>query len=566
MKKALIDSIFLIFLLFGISCQKQSIKIESILQNVETVIEQHPDSALILLEEITNPQSLKKSSYYWYCLLQIQAKDKSYQDITSDTLIFSIQKYYDNNNDLERAALASFYCGRILQGKKQYDKAIETYLDAEKYSEQTNNTNLKGLLQSSIGSIYYEQLIFNKAIVHYRQAENFFHSAENYKNEIIMNNSIGNCLLIQEETDSAFIYYYQALALADKYKFKHEQAGVREGLGVAYREIEDWTNAEKFIKEAWIFTKDSLEKAQLSYNLACLFEQMGKKDSAIHYIQKSLTFIADNMDNYLAANIYETWSAIEERAQNYQSALDKYKLYSDYVALIFDENRNRSVIEVENKYNYQLIENKNKQLLIERQKALLFSLLLLLVLVVFILILYQRSIQNERKLKETEQKVSQMKKLARNFNEKEKSYRNILLRHFDILKKAALLEGYLNEDEKKKGKQLLRKFNEVVYGEKNLNWNLLYETLNKLTSDFFVQLKNELPQLDELEFRICCLLAVDFNNTEIAIILNYSINTINIKRSAIRKKLGIKAFGNIRDFLNTTLKTKLPQLNRNSSQ
>jgi len=111
------------------------------------------------------------------------------------------------------------------------------------------------------------------------------------------------------------------------------------------------------------------------------------------------------------------------------------------------------------------------------------------------------------------------------------------------------LEGYLNEGEKGKGKNLLRKFNEVVYGRKDLDWDVLHKTLDNLHNGFFERLKRKFPDLDESEFRICCLTYDEFDNTEMAIILNYSINTIQTKRSSIRKKLGIRSYGDIRDFL-----------------
>ncbi|MCG6188587.1 tetratricopeptide repeat protein, partial [Maribellus maritimus] len=514
-------SIYIFFLIT--SCQKQSVKVEPILKKVEILVEHHPDSALVLLEEIPNPQSLKKSLFYRYSLLQIQAKDKSYKDITTDTLIFDIQKYYDNRNEIEKAALASFYCGRVRQEQKKYEEAMKIYLNAEKYLMQSNNVNLKGLYQSSVAAIYYQQLLMQKAINHFKLAKTYFHQSENYKNEISVSNFIGNCLLIQEKADSALAYYYKALALADKHKLRYEQARTREGLGVAYREIEEWKRSEFFFKEAWIFSDDSLKKARLSSNIAFLFENRNNTDSTVYYLQRAITYMPSQKDNFLMANIYKTWSVIEEKDQNFQEALSKYKLYNKYLATILDENKNSAMLEIEGKYNFQLIETRNKQLIIGRQKILLFSLGLVLTLLVLIFLVLRRSAWKERKLEEAELKIYQMKEMARGFNEKENSFRNVLIRHFDILKKAALLEGYLKEEEKIRGKNLLKKFNEIVYGQKKLDWDLFYQTLNDLNNDCFDRLKNKFPQLDESEFRICCLIYVEFNNTEIAIILSYSV-------------------------------------------
>ena len=544
---------FFSFLVVITSCQQQSGNVEPILQRAETLVEQHPDSVLVLLEEIQNPQSLKKSLYYRYYLLYMQAKDKSYLDITSDTLIFNIQKYYDNRNYAEKTALASFYCGRIKQEQKKYEEALETYLNAEKYLIRINNDNLKGLFQGSIGEIYYQQLLKDEAIRHLKLAEKYFHQAKNYKNEIIVSNFIGNSLLMQGKTDSAFIYYNKALALADKNKLRQQQAGIREGLGVAYREIKDLDSAEKFFREAWRFSEDSLKKARLSFNIAHLYEQKAQNDSAIYYLNRCLTYLSEEKENYLSANIFKTWSSIEENEQHFQEALDKYKLYSKYLASILDENKNRAVLEIEGKYNFQLVENKNKQLLIERQRIFFGFLIILLILFTLIFFFYKRSVQNATKLKEAMDKIAQMKKMSRKYNEKENSFRNILIQHFDILKKAALLEGYLKENEKNMGKHLIQKFNEVVYGEKNLDWNLLYQKFNNLGDNFFDRLRKKFPQLLESEFRICCLTYIEFNNTEIGLILNYGVNTVQVKKSSIRKKLGINAFGDIRNFLNTAI-------------
>lgn len=555
MKKAIIILIYLIALILGISCQNQSKRVEQIIKKAEKVLEHKPDSTLALLHEIASAEKLSKRIYYQYYLLEIQAKYKSYKDIKSDTLIFTVRDYYREKKDIENAALATYYSGKVLQEQKNYEKAIEEFLKADYYFKQTKNLNLKGLCQSAIGKIYYDQLLKEKALIHFKLAKNYFHQAKDYKNEIIAYNLIGNCLLMQEKIDSAFISYHDAIKLADKYSYKKEQAGLRVSLGVGYREIQNWEQSESFFREAWVLINDSIQKAKLSINLAQLFELQGKNDSSVYYLQKALTFLSQQSDNYIAAKIYKTWSDVEIKANNFQEALKMYERYSDYLTLIFEENKNRAVLEIEKKYNYQLVENRNKQLLIERQRILLFLLLLLIVFLVFVFLVFRYSVKNRRKLEDTEQKVRQLKKLASSFDDKEESYRNVLIQHMDIIKKAALLEGYLNEDERKKGQSLLRKFNEVVYGQKKLDWELLYQTLNKLSAGYFGRFKEQFPLLEESEFRICCLLHVDFNNTEIAIILNYSINTIQAKKSLIRKKLGINSYGNIQDFMKEAIQS-----------
>jgi len=541
-------------LLLSISCNRPSRMADRILKKAETIVEQHPDSALVLLDLIRHPQNLGKKQRCHYLLLQVQAKDKSYRDITSDTLIFKVKNYYLKNKNLNKAALSSYYCGRVLYEQKRYEKSMQAYLDAEMYSGQSKNDNLKGLIQSSIGDVYYKQLLKDEAVSRYKQANRYFHQAENHKNEIITFNLIGNCFLMQEERDSAFICYRKGLALADQYRMVNEQVSIRQSIGVASRETGDLHHAKMFFKEALTFPVDSPEQARLYCNLANVFKEEDQNDSARYYIERSLARLPEGKDSYLTANIYKIWSKIDAKDENYRAALDHHKQYSKYLASILDENKSKAVLEVQRKYDFQLVQNRNAQLLIDRQRIFLIALCLFLVIVVLFFFFYRRSMESKKEMLEAEQKIYRLKELSRSFDEKENSFRNILLRHFGILKKVALLEGYLKDDEKKQGQHLLKKFNEIVYGQEDLDWDLLYRTMNDLSDGFLERLRKAFPQLDEAEFRVCCLSHAEFSNTETAIILKYSINTIQTKKSSIRKKLGIKTFGNIHDFLDKKVK------------
>lgn len=185
MKWRIIISIYLSLLILGVSCQHQAKKIDPILRQAESLLESQPESALMILEEIPNPQSLKKSLYYEYYLLQIQAKYKSHNDITADTLIFTIRDYYSNKKNIEKTALATFYSGRVFQERKDYKKALQQFFNTRQILEHSDNLNLKGLCQNAIGDIYSEQHLKEKATIEYKQSKEYFHQAKEFKNEII---------------------------------------------------------------------------------------------------------------------------------------------------------------------------------------------------------------------------------------------------------------------------------------------------------------------------------------------------------------------------------------------
>jgi len=87
--------------------------------------------------------------------------------------------------------------------------------------------------------------------------------------------------------------------------------------------------------------------------------------------------------------------------------------------------------------------------------------------------------------------------------------------------------------------RLIKKFNEIVYNQESMDWERLYETMNGLYNNLFTKLKSSFPQLDESEFKICCLSIAKFSNAEIALIMKYSTSSIQWKKACIRKKLGV---------------------------
>jgi len=550
---------FCVIVILGvfISCNRQSGKINTLLSRAEILVDELPDSSLILLDSIVNVGELNKQQYNRYSLVQIQAKDKCDKDISADTIILEVKDYYLGQDDMARTALSSFYCGRVFEEQGDNEKAMLAYLEAETYSTGTNDERLKGLIQYNIGDLYYKQMSYDLSIERYKDAIPYFQNTEKYKNEIISLYMIGNSFLLRHEDDSAHFYYEKALTLANQYKDAAEVVNVKKNMGVAFHKAGDVTNAKRYFREALSYTTDSLQQSKIYLNMGWIYAGQHEADSAVFYANKSLDLVKDRNENPLILGAYNLLVSIEKGNGNYEKALGYYDNFSMILNLFYKDREKQKLEEVKKKYDFeQLQAAANSRLLIERQWAMLFVLFLLLCIFVVIFLFYRKAMQNKKILLESEQKIYQLKDLAQNYDERQNKFRNMLYHHFDILKKAALLETYLREDERKQGEKLLKKFNEIVYGQENMNWDILYRSMNELQDGFFDQIRKEFTQLDDAEFRICCLSYADLSNTEIAIVMKQSINTIQTKKSTIRRKLGVKEYGNLIEFLNSNIKRK----------
>lgn len=538
-----------------LSCQRNNSDTTEILVKLEESVEKKPDSVLSILDSIIDPYILKEEDHNKFLLLQIQAKDKSYKDISSDTLLFQVKDYYLKKNDIDNTALASYYCGRILQEQKRYNEAVAHYLDAEKYATQINNHNLIGLSNSSIGGLLSIQFAQDGAILKFKDAIQAFRKARNQKNEIISYINIGNCFLIKSMNDSALYYYDEALKYADLYQLKKEQMSVRNNLSIAFQEMGNYDKSLYYLREALTFTSDDNERTKIYLNLAKTFKD---KDSISYYIQRSLILQQEEKDPYLSSSAYNVLSSLEEKNMNYKKALEYHKSYTNYLATILNQNEDNRVSEIQKKYNFELIQNKYNKLTVQRLKIIVVLSICLFVLALVALFYYRKFYKNKKAMLvaenaaiESENKALWLIEMSKSFNDKEASFRNILLHHFDILKKAALLEGHLKKGDE--NQYFIKKINDIVYGQEALDWNVLYRTINNLHNGFFDKLHEKYPQLDETEFRVCCLIYTQFSSSEIAVITQLSVNTVHMKRTSIRKKIGVEPSGDISDFLRSNI-------------
>ncbi|GHT79251.1 hypothetical protein AGMMS50262_22750 [Bacteroidia bacterium] len=478
-------------------------------------------------------------------MLWIQAKDKNFNDIVSDTIIFTVKDYYVQKKDYRNAAIATFYCGRVLHEQKNADKTAKAYLEAMEWADQTNDNNLKGLINSNLGILYREHLSYDKAIVISKNAVMMYDKAKNHKNKISTLALIGDCFLLDKKIDSAFYYYHEGLKLADAKEISHLQSNIRQSMGIAYKQKGNYELAKKLFSESLLFLTDSVEQARILLNIAQIYVLEDNVDSVKFYLDKAMLSQINNP--WLMRSSCLLMSKMEEKDKHYQESLKYYKEYYYYTTTVFDSEKNNKLLEIQEKYDFEKLKNSKNQLRIKHQNSLLILSLALLSTGLIILVYYRKSIQNKKLLIETEQKIIELQKIVHEFSKKEQSSRNILLQHFNVLKKAALIENDITEDERKSGQKLLKKFNKIVYENDVLDWNKLYQTMNKIQNGLYDRVKEKYPKWEEIEFRVFCLTCEKFDDVGIAILLGKTVPMIRKIRNKIRGDIGVPKY--VHDFI-----------------
>lgn len=529
----------LIVTILILSCNSDRLNSDKFLQKAEGLVELHPDSALKILNMIPNPYRLTKRQYAEYVLRLVQAKDKCNKDISSDTLIFQIRDYFKRKNHLNELALSEFYCGRVLQTKGSRNEAMKAYLNAVTVSKSLNNKALIGLSEFFCGLLNYEQHLFDEAIPHLKEAVALFsQTADKQKQQIVPYNYIGNSFLLKQMPDSAFFYYNKGLLVAKQHNDSVNELLIVQNMGVAFLKLGDVARAKKSLRMALSLSSGESEKAKAHLHLANIFYQEESRDSALFYLNQSLKLATNNAS--LLANIYRLFSKIEETAGNYSKAMSYNELYTKYLADILKEKEDFSILDIQKKYNFELLENANNRLLIERQWGVIVS--ILFVTTTFFVFYYNRT-QNREALLIAEQQIFQLKEIVNKragSNVKNNELRRTLIKQLDIVKKISLMENYLKNEEKVNGKEVLRKVNEIIYGQEEYNWSVFYEMANALYDNYLERLSNLFPDLSETELLICCLSKIGMNNMEISLLIKTSPNAIQKRKSVIRQKTNMK--------------------------
>ena len=567
-------------------------------RKVENLMPQHPDSALMLLEQIENKENLSRKDKAHYSLLLTEAEDKTYVTHTTDSLISIAADYYEKTDDLGRKAKAWYYKGRINQDLGHPLKAQEYYLKALRDEEKIEDHALLGRIHNHIGMLYAYQKVYEKALPFQKKAVENFHLINDSTGQVFALRDLGRTFLMLGLQDSSIICNQKAIALMRK-----------RIIPSVYTELAGLYIDRQRMEEAHGLLRTSLQnvaKPQAKYPvylvLGELYKKSGQIDSARFYLQACIN--SAPLPETRAGGLFHLKEIALEKGQWEQAALlsKQYELLKDSI----EQGKNaESIRNVQAFYSYNEIEQDlwEARLYASKQKSfyslLITACLFFLTVAPLRFIHYRRerknllqrlkaneeqiqrneqtlknisdvkdSLQNEiqiyktterqlskekdeqlkRTNEEIRQKIMQLEKLSHTKDELEKNLLTLRSENSNLKKREQAREEErkkIEESERLQNERLYDKFRSPAGWEPtDTDWHKLFISVDKLYPKMVTTLQKS-TSLNESERKICYLSKIGVKPGAIEILLGKG--NVSVYRKRLYEKL-TKKEGAAKDF------------------
>ena len=164
----------IILAIFLFSCNGHSKHWETLSQ-VESYIEEKPDSALVTLEQINTSELSCKKEKAKHALLYSMALDKSYVDKTDFQVLQPAIDYYEHHGTATDKLRTYYYQGRIYQNQQKHDElALQCFVKSMTDGEASDDILTKARVLFTQGRVYGTIYEWDKCIATYLEAAKFF--------------------------------------------------------------------------------------------------------------------------------------------------------------------------------------------------------------------------------------------------------------------------------------------------------------------------------------------------------------------------------------------------------
>ena len=562
------------------------------LAKAEAIMYRYPDSALHILQGIQPDIPSENEQYATWALLMTQAQYKN-QIEQSDSLINIAYSYFINQDNAQRKALALYYKGILCHESHHAEDALSFYLEATAEIEKTNDYQLGFLINSEIGLMYLYRKLNDYAMEYFEKAH---HNAELSNNQTYIAFSfiyIARAFSQKKQYNKAIEYYEKAIKIGQVNNYPTILASAMNETSFLFLKTGENKKALQYAKDCIKIKKTD----QRIFSLGDTYRYLKMYDSAYFYLNQAC--LSPNI--HTARSAYQALYYISQEEKDYKKAVEYSNKLWFYQDSIGKTDRNKALIEMQEKYDQQKIINENNLSQIKKDRIIRNVLIALIILSFIIAItnyLYQRKIVSQKQeILEKEEKIryftmkihenetlinrnkmrieeltiqmegsqeikeqwkeqNKIRQEIQQQNEMLKLENNKLQNHISnyaqsLKEKSKELEAmeHLSEENQYLHKREAFLCNQLINQTELFNklkttkyiddqlWQEIKEKIDLLFDNYTKRLYHQIPSLTDGDIQICCLIKLRFSNGDIANMLAISPTSVSKRKLRLKERI-----------------------------
>lgn len=542
---------------------------ESLLRTADSLMEEHPDSALTILRRDSLEICRSGKDYrLWYALSRTEADDKCYILHVSDSTMRAAANYYNSHGSDFQRVRANYLLGRVYCDMHLYGHALTSFNKAITVESENDSAinRYKARSATWAGYVYEVKGLHKDALRYNKLAYGYAKQAGAQVTEVYSLRDIGRSYRDLNRNDIAIPYYQKAAKKAKTIDDANLYNMVMEELAGIYIEEGRLDEAYAALNTKFLATTDK-DIASHYYIWAMYFEKIGQLDSAVAYDKRGMKY----SDVSIKRDVSLDLARLLMKQGKHNEAIkyyEQYSVYSDSVTASELNETSDMLSQVEKNID---IERKNTILAETKTNlTILLSIIIFTVIVVsLILIKHYSNVrkrireQQERannylsqlqetgmqKMKRNEERIAQLETELSVSNEKLTEIRKSLMRN------EAEMLAKQNEHMlfKEKHRELLiadladtdvyKLYHTPNAVPPSADYHRLVEALNKAYNNFTKRLKEFYPDINDNEVWICCMVKAGLSSKEICNISPYSYSSLGMAKSRLYFKMFQKKGG-----------------------
>lgn len=471
--------------------------------------------------------------------------------------------YYEKIDDFESICDVLIILGNIYYVKGNYPRAMQKYNDALQLTQKINYVEKLPHCYNNFGVVYHSQKNYAQSLDYFTQAVTLFNELNDSLHVALTMGNIGSIYINLNSLDIAGEYFSKALSGYQKLNDKEGEVLTLLHLSEIQIKNEQPDSALILISKAdSLFRTISAEfrgpkairYADIQYKYAYTYTIINEWEKSLLHLDSCYYVAKKSRLNAVLVESSKLLSDVYEKIGNVDSSYSYFKIYKHYSdSLINEDNiRNMAQMEFEFEYEQQMIESelreKEKQVAENRRTLILIIIVVCLffALIIFVLLL---KLEKNKKTKINIERLRLKDELEYKNKELTTHMLYLLKKNEFILSISEKLKKIIPNIKVQNKKSIAEIVNELTAGSSSDTWKEFEIRFQEVHTSFFKNLNAAHPDLSPNEHRLCAFLRLNMSSKDISAITYQSVNSIEMARFRLRKKLEIDSNEHLINYL-----------------